>query len=75
MPIYEYVCKECAGHFEVFSTSAAAASSQVIKCKKCGGVKVKKVVSASSFRMAGGVGDGGTGGGPLTGCSSPSGFK
>ncbi|MDH3347003.1 MAG: zinc ribbon domain-containing protein [Desulfobulbaceae bacterium] len=72
MPIYEYVCKECANHFEVFSTSAAAASSQVVKCKKCGGVDVKKTVSASSFKMAGGSA---VSGGPLTGCSAPSGFK
>ena len=72
MPIYEYVCKECASHFEVFSTSAASASSQVVKCKKCGGVNVKKTVSASSFRLGSGTT---LGGGALSGCSSPSGFK
>lgn len=68
MPIYEYVCLDCSCHFEVFSTSAAAASAEVIKCKKCGGVKVKKTISATGFRLSGGSGS-------ISGCSSASGFK
>jgi putative FmdB family regulatory protein len=70
MPIYEYFCKDCKVYFEVLTTSSAA---EVIKCKKCGSLNVKKTISASSFR----VGTGGTSipAGALSGCSSKSGFS
>ncbi len=70
MPIYEYVCKDCREHFEVLTTSS---SREMIKCTKCGSLKVAKTISASSFRM----GSGGTSipSGALSGCSSRSGFS
>ena len=70
MPIYEYVCKDCLQHFEVLVTSS---QGETIKCKKCGSVKVKKTISASTFRM----GQGGVNipSGALSGCSSKSGFS
>jgi len=46
MPIYEFVCDECGTKFEelVFGNS-----SQVL-CKKCQSPKVKKLMSAVSFK-------------------------
>lgn len=73
MPIYEYVCKDCQAHFEVFSTSAASAAASVVKCKECGSVKVVKTISATSLRV--GSGGGGVPGGAFSGCSSQGGFK
>lgn len=71
MPIYEYVCKDCRGHFEVLTSSAE--STETIKCKKCGSVNVRKTVSASSFRL--GSGGASIPSGALSGCSSRSGFS
>jgi putative FmdB family regulatory protein len=70
MPIYEYVCGECKTHFEVLVTST---SPDTVRCTKCGGVQVKKTISAASFRMNHG---GSTiPAGSLSGCSSKSGFS
>lgn len=71
MPIHEYVCKDCGGHFEVLTTSAG--SAETVKCKQCGSLKVKKTVSAGSFRVGGGGGS--IPSGALSGCSSKSGFS
>jgi len=71
MPIYEYVCKDCREHFEVL---VSLSSGETVKCGKCGSLDVKKTVSASSFRMAGGSGSS-IPSGALSGCSSKSGFS
>ncbi|MDW7771551.1 MAG: zinc ribbon domain-containing protein [Desulfobulbaceae bacterium] len=69
MPIFEYVCKDCKEHFEVLTVSSAA---EIITCKKCGGLNVRKTVSAASFR----VGQGNSiPAGAFSGCSSKSGFS
>jgi len=50
MPIYEYRCKECGERFEKlvrFSTSTSE-----IKCPKCGGQKVEKLISAFSAKIS-----------------------
>lgn len=70
MPIYEYVCEKCKEHFEVLTT---ASEQGTVKCKKCGSMKVRKTVSASSFRM--GHGGSSIPAGSLSGCSSKSGFS
>lgn len=71
MPIYEYRCDECRNLFEVLTTSAT--NSEEISCAKCSSRKVKKTVSASSFR----INSGGSAipAGALSGCSSKSGFS
>lgn len=71
MPIYEYVCKDCNVHFEVFTTSIQ--SAEVVKCKECNSLNVKKTISASSFRL----GNSGSSipSGALSGCSPNSAFK
>ncbi len=71
MPIYEYTCKDCEAHFEFFTTSAQ--STEVVKCKACRSLKVKKTISASSFRMAGGGAS--TPAGAASGCPANSPFK
>ena len=71
MPIYEYVCKECNHHFEVLMS---ATSPETVKCKKCCSLKVKKTVSAASFRVGGQSGSA-IPSGTLSGCSSKSGFS
>lgn len=70
MPIYEYVCGSCKAHFEEL---VSATSQEIVRCPKCAGVKVKKTMSAASFRMS----NGGTSipAGALSGCSSKSGFS
>jgi len=71
MPIYEYKCLECQKLFEVISTSCS--DSQEVKCAKCGGTKVRKTISASSFRINSGSSS--IPSGALSGCSSKSGFS
>lgn len=70
MPIYEYVCKGCKAHFEEL---VSLSSPQIVKCKKCGSLDVKKTVSASSIK----INDGGSSipSGALSGCNSKSGFS
>lgn len=70
MPIYEYVCNKCKAHFEVLMS---VNSLETVKCKHCGGLEVKKTVSAASFRM--GQGGSPMPSGTLGGCSSKSGFS
>ena len=71
MPIYEYRCEECRNLFEVLSTSAA--DTKESKCPKCGSGKVKKTISASSFRINSASSS--IPSGALSGCSSKSGFS
>lgn len=71
MPIYEYRCDECRNLFEVLATSTAA--DEAVTCSQCGSRKVKKTISASSFRIN-------SGGSPipsgaLSGCSAKGGFS
>jgi len=70
MPIYEYVCSACKTHFEEL---VSATSPEVIRCPKCDSVKVKKTMSAASFRMN--HGGSSIPSGALSGCSSKSGFS
>jgi putative FmdB family regulatory protein len=72
MPIYEYKCSDCKANFEVLIGSASAAG-QEIECSKCGSRKVKKTISASSFRISSGRSS--IPAGALSGCSSKSGFS
>ena len=44
MPIYDYRCKECGGVSEVFLRSLAG---EAIRCPRCGGENLEKLVSAS----------------------------
>lgn len=71
MPIYEYKCSECNANFEILTNSTTIGKD--IECTKCGSRKVKKTISASSFRISSGQSS--IPAGALSGCSSKSGFS
>jgi putative FmdB family regulatory protein len=50
MPIYEYQCQQCGHQLEVIQKIADAPLSA---CPACNENKLKKLVSASSFRLKG----------------------
>jgi len=49
MPIYEYECRKCKDHLEVFQKMS---DKPPVKCKKCGG-RLEKLVSASAIQFKG----------------------
>jgi putative FmdB family regulatory protein len=49
MPIYEYQCRKCKAHIEVFQKST---DKPPAKCRKCGG-RLEKQISASSIQFKG----------------------
>ncbi len=49
MPIYEYECKNCGAHFEVWQKIT---DEPLKKCEKCGG-ELMKLISESSFILKG----------------------
>jgi len=49
MPIYEYECKKCKNHQEVFQKISDPPKT---KCEKCGG-RLEKLVSASAIQFKG----------------------
>ncbi|MGB3221725.1 MAG: zinc ribbon domain-containing protein [Desulforhopalus sp.] len=68
MPIYEYKCSECGNIFEVLTTSSK--DTEKAQCDKCKSDKVKKVISAGSFRLTSGISSA-----PPAGCGGKSGFS
>ncbi len=71
MPIYEYRCDECRNLFEVLATSPTG--GEEVRCTQCGSHKVKKTISASSFRIN--SGSSAIPSGALSGCSAKGGFS
>jgi putative FmdB family regulatory protein len=49
MPIYEYECKKCKAHIEVFQKVSDKPPS---KCRKCGG-KLERKISAPAIQFRG----------------------
>lgn len=49
MPIYEYECKKCKAHSEVFQKTT---DNPPVKCRKCGG-RLEKIFSASAIQFKG----------------------
>ena len=49
MPIYEYQCKKCKAHIEVFQKMSDKAPT---KCRHCGG-KLEKMLSAPAIQFKG----------------------
>ena len=49
MPIYEYECKKCKAHIEVFQR---VSDKQPTKCRKCGG-RLEKLLSAPAIQFKG----------------------
>jgi putative FmdB family regulatory protein len=49
MPIYEFECKKCKAHTEVFQKMN---DKQPTKCRKCGG-RLERLVSASAIQFKG----------------------
>ena len=50
MPIYEYRCSACGHHLEALQKMADA---PLRKCPECGRSQLKRLVSASQFRLKG----------------------
>ena len=50
MPIYEYRCSACGHHLEALQKMAEAS---LRKCPECGKSQLKRLVSASQFRLKG----------------------
>ncbi len=71
MPIYEYKCSDCKTNFEVIVNNSG--DDKDPKCAKCGSARVKKTISASSFRISSGRSS--VPAGALSGCASKSGFS
>src|SRR6187549_294600 len=51
MPFYEYQCQACGAQVEVLQKISDA---PLKKCPECGKSKLTKLISAPSFRLAGG---------------------
>jgi len=51
MPIYEYQCEAC-GH--ILETLQKISEAPLTKCPECGKDSLKKLISASAFRLKGG---------------------
>jgi len=49
MPIYEYECKKCKAHIELFQR---VSDKPPTKCRKCGG-RLEKVLSAPAIQFKG----------------------
>ncbi len=49
MPIYEYECKKCKAHTEVYQKIS---DKPPTKCRKCGG-RLEKLISASAIQFKG----------------------
>lgn len=49
MPIYEFECRKCKAHIEVFQKIS---DKPPVKCRKCGG-RLEKQVSASAIQFKG----------------------
>ena len=49
MPIYEFECKKCKAHIEVYQKMK---DKPPVKCRKCGG-RLEKLISASAIQFKG----------------------
>ena len=49
MPIYEYACRKCKAHIEVFQK---VSDKPPVKCRKCGG-RLERIVSAPAIQFKG----------------------
>lgn len=49
MPIYEYECRKCKAHIEVFNKMT---DKPPVKCRKCGG-RLEKMLSAPAIHFKG----------------------
>lgn len=49
MPIYEYECRKCKAHTEVFQKIT---DKPMVKCRKCGG-RLEKLLSAPAIQFKG----------------------
>jgi len=50
MPIYEFICNSCGKEFEQILSSTDTSS---VSCDSCKSSDIKKILSASSFKVGG----------------------
>ncbi len=53
MPIYEFKCTNCNEYLEILVMGANDEQAEM-KCKKCGGESLERIISTTNFSMAGG---------------------
>ena len=70
MPMYEFRCQECNNLFETICSST---DTSEVSCSKCGSRKIKKTISAASFKISSSGSK--IPSGALSGCSTKSGFS
>ncbi len=72
MPTYEYKCKVCGSHFDVWATIAEKDRGLQLACEKCGSKELEQVFTGISFVTTSSSGSraaGGSGGcNPNAGC-------
>ena len=55
MPIYEFVCKKCAGitsmYFRPYNMHSVQEGSVKVKCKKCGSANTELIVSVDASKV------------------------
>jgi putative FmdB family regulatory protein len=73
MPIYEFRCQDCNKLFESILSSSSPEVLAEVTCPQCSSKKVKKTISASSYRLSSGSSK--IPSGALNGCASRSGFS
>lgn len=49
MPLFEFVCQDCEGEFELLTSPR-----EIPVCPKCGSPRMEKLMSVSAGRVAGG---------------------
>lgn len=54
MPIYEFKCLKCNECFEILFTSAQETAE--LKCTKCDGQEIERVLSSTNFSVSGPAG-------------------
>ena len=70
MPIYEFKCLKCNECFEILFTSTQDTAE--LKCAKCDGHEIERVLSSTNFSISSGGGGGAGASAQTRSCSSGS---
>ncbi|MBR9982084.1 MAG: zinc ribbon domain-containing protein [Desulfatitalea sp.] len=55
MPIYEFKCLQCDEYMEIL-VMGGQDDQKIMKCEKCGGESLERILSSTNFSVAGGGG-------------------